>query len=139
MIEIYDATDEEEDYINEKLVHFNNTKVPFKQKHPFLVISRCIKECDEIVGGITANIYCWNILYIDVMWVKEDFRNKGYASALLRDVEKSAVDKNCEISHLDTFDWQAKEFYEKMGYTIFGVLEDCPKGHKRYYMTKKLK
>ena len=33
----------------------------------------------------------------------------------------------------------AKEFYEKQGYELFGVLEDCPKGHCRYYFTKKLK
>jgi len=44
----------------------------------------------------------------------------------------------CRISHLDTFDFQAKGFYEKLGYTVFGVLEDCPEGHNRYYMSKKL-
>lgn len=39
---------------------------------------------------------------------------------------------------LDTFDFQACEFYEKHGYTAFGVLEDCPTGHCRFYMEKKL-
>jgi hypothetical protein len=36
----------------------------------------------------------------------------------------------------DTFDFQAKDFYLKQGYEIFGVLKDCPSGHKRYYMKK---
>jgi hypothetical protein len=40
------------------------------------------------------------------------------------------------MSHLDTFDWQAKEFYEHLGYEVFGILENCPRGHNRYYMKK---
>ena len=42
------------------------------------------------------------------------------------------------LIHLDTFDFQAKDFYLKHGYEVFGVLDDCPKGHKRYYMKKVL-
>jgi hypothetical protein len=38
--------------------------------------------------------------------------------------------------HLDTFDFQAKDFYVKHGYEVFGVLEDCPEGHVRYFMKK---
>ena len=34
--------------------------------------------------------------------------------------------------------FQAKDFYIKHGYEVFGVLDDCPKGHKRYYMKKVL-
>ncbi len=80
----------------------------------------------------------WGILSIEILWVKEDCRNRGYASALVKDVETIAKEKNCKISHLDTFDFQARGFYEKLGYTVFGVLEDCPEGHSRYYMSKKL-
>lgn len=52
------------------------------------------------------------------------------------EVEKSAIKKGCELIHLDTFDFQAKDFYLKYGYEIFGVLEDCPEKHKRYYSKK---
>lgn len=84
-----------------------------------------------------AEIY-WSILSIDILWVKEDYRNRGYASALVADVETIAKEKNCKIAHLDTFDFQARGFFEKLGYTVFGVLEDCPEDHSRYYMSKKL-
>lgn len=80
----------------------------------------------------------WNILHIEVLWVKEEYRNNGYATALLTDVENTAKKMGCNISHLDTFDFQAKGLYEKLGYTVFGVLEDCPKGHCHYYMSKNL-
>ena len=42
------------------------------------------------------------------------------------------------LIHLDTCDFQSKDFYLKQGYEIFGVLDNCPKGHKRYYLKKML-
>ena len=59
-------------------------------------------------------------------------------SKLLREVESEIREKGCTIIHLDTFDWQARGFYEKNGYSVFGTLEDCPKGHCSYYMKKVL-
>ncbi|MCL2753244.1 MAG: GNAT family N-acetyltransferase [Defluviitaleaceae bacterium] len=137
-VKIYDATKEEQSYISSCLVSFNNSKVPFKQKPLSIYINKCIKEGDEVIGGILSEIYCWNILSIDVLWIKDEHRNKGYAKILMNDVENEARKMGCRISHLDTFDFQAKELYEKLGYTVFGVLEDCPEGHNRYYMSKKL-
>ena len=58
---------------------------------------------------------------------------------LLKEVEKIAINQGCELIHLDTFDFQAKDFYLKYGYEIFGVLEDCPEGHCRYYLKKKVR
>lgn len=136
-IQIHDAVKEETDYITHQLIYYNSTKVHFEKEPPFLHINRCIKDGNEVIGGILAEVY-WNILYINILWVKEEYRNKGYATALLNDVENSAKEMNCKISHLDTYDFQAKGLYEKLGYTVFGVLEDCPEGHSRYYMSKKL-
>jgi len=137
-IKIFDATNEERGYIVSKLVSFNDSKVSFTQQPLTQYISKCIKDGDEVIGGILSEVYCWNILSIDVLWVKDEHRNRGYAKALVCDVESEARKMGCKISHLDTFDFQSKELYEKLGYTVFGVLEDCPEGHNRYYMSKKL-
>jgi len=137
-IKIYNATEEEQDLISSSLVSFNNSKVPFTQKPLTKYICKCIKDGDEVIGGILSEVYCWNILSIEILWVKDEHRNKGYASILMNDAESEAREMGCKISHLDTFDFQAKELYEKLGYTVFGVLEDCPDGHSRYYMSKKL-
>ena len=136
-MQITDATKAEQDYIDYNLILFNHTQVSFEKEPPFLSVNRCIKEGEEVIGGILTQIY-WNVLYIDILWVKEEFRNKGYASALVKDAESIAIKMGCRMSHLDTFDFQAKGLYEKLGYTVFGVLEDCPEGHKQYYMSKKL-
>jgi hypothetical protein len=56
----------------------------------------------------------------------------------LQKVENDAIKLGANIAHLDTFDFQAKDFYIKQGYEIFGILEGCPIGHKRYYLFKHL-
>ena len=47
-------------------------------------------------------------------------------------------DLGAALAHLDTFDFQARDFYLKNGYDVFGLLDDCPEGHTRYYLSKHL-
>ncbi|HBN85842.1 MAG TPA: GNAT family N-acetyltransferase [Clostridiales bacterium] len=138
-ISIEESTREEQLEIDDRIIEYNNRKVPFTQPHAFIPVNRVIKsENGEIIAGVNSVLYGWNCLYIDVLWVKEEFRSKGYGSILLNEVEKVAQEYGCDLIHLDTFDFQAKTFYIKHGYTVFGVLEDCPDRHKRYYMTKNI-
>jgi hypothetical protein len=39
---------------------------------------------------------------------------------------------------LDTFSFQAREFHERLGYTVFGTITDCPPGHSRFFLKKAL-
>ncbi|WP_278247371.1 GNAT family N-acetyltransferase [Clostridium botulinum] len=95
-------------------------------------------ENGEIIGGILACLALWHILSIDTLWVKKEFRNQGVAKQLLSLVETEARNMGCHIVYLSTYDFQAKDFYLKNGYEIFGVLEDCPKEHKLYHLFKRL-
>jgi len=52
--------------------------------------------------------------------------------------EVEARKRGARYAYLDTFDFQAPEFYKKYGYEVFGVLEDFPSGHTRYFMKKQL-
>ncbi|MBU5590147.1 GNAT family N-acetyltransferase [Clostridium sp. MSJ-4] len=136
---IEESTREGCQVVDNGIVEYNYSKVPFTQEPSFLPINRVIKNLEgDIIAGINSVLYCWNCLYIDVLWVKEDSRKDGYGSALLNEVEKIAKEKGCELVHLDTFDFQAKDFYLKHGYEVFGVLDDCPSEHKRYYMKKNI-
>ncbi len=40
--------------------------------------------------------------------------------------------------HLDTFTFQAIDFFPRFGYETYAVLDDSPDGIKRYYLNKKL-
>jgi GNAT superfamily N-acetyltransferase len=70
--------------------------------------------------------------------LKKKYRSQHLGSVLLNHVETLAKNNGCYMSHLDTFDFQGKDFYLKHGYQVFGILENCPPGHKRYYMAKTL-
>ena len=99
-----------------------------------------IVEYDEngaVVAGILGGTY-WGWMYVDVLWVKEEFRQKGIASRLLSSAETEAVRRGCHHVHLDTMSWQAPEFYKKRGYEAIGILPDIPSGRQKYLLMKKL-
>ena len=136
---IRESSDSEVDLIIDRLVDYNLSKVPIKQEEPFSWINRIIEDNNgKIIAGILSKMYCWNCLYIDTLWVQEEYRKDGLGSKLLKEVEKTAKEKGCYLIHLDTFDFQAKDFYIKYGYEIFGVLDECPHEHARYFMKKSI-
>ena len=92
----------------------------------------------KLMGGIQAMMVNWGILQVDLLFVFEEYRKWGIGAQLLHYVEDMARKSGCYMSHLDTFDFQAKDFYLKHGYKVFGVLENAPRGHQRYYLSKEL-
>ena len=75
---------------------------------------------------------------INVIWVSDEARSRGIGSNLLRAGEDIARQQGANYASLDTFDWQAADFYRKHGYEEFARLDDCPPGHQRIYMKKVL-
>lgn len=127
----------ETQFIDDKIVAFNRSHAPFTQDKDFLSLNFHIKdENGSVIAGINSLMYCWGMLYVDVLFVDENHRGGQLGSLLLNKVEAEAKSMGATLAHLDTFGWQAKDFYLKHGYEIFGVLENCPAGHKRYYMKK---
>ena len=123
--------------IGEGLVAFNASKVPFTQLEPFTHLLFGVKNSDgDVIAGVRAVLYCWKCLYVDALWVAQEYRGKGYGARLLATVEDRAKSVGCKLAHLDTFDFQSKDFYLRNGYEVFGELDDCPPGHKRIYLKK---
>jgi GNAT superfamily N-acetyltransferase len=91
----------------------------------------------EIVGGVIGATY-WDWLSIDLMWVRDELRGRGYGRRLLELAEDEARQRGARYAYLDTFSFQAPEFYKRHGYRVFGELEDFPAGHRRYFLTKQL-
>jgi GNAT superfamily N-acetyltransferase len=90
-----------------------------------------------LVGGLLGETY-WSWLYVRILWLAEHVRGRGYGSSLLAKAEQEAVRRGCHRAHLDTMSFQALSFYERHGYTVFGVLHDVPPGHSRYSLQKEL-
>ena len=95
-------------------------------------------ESGDIVGGVNGNYGTFGWLYVNALWVHEDQRGRGYGSKLMEKIEAEAVKHGCKNSFLNTMSFQAPEFYKKLGYRVFGELEDFPGEHSRIFLRKKL-
>jgi GNAT superfamily N-acetyltransferase len=102
---------------------------------PIAVLAR--DEAHSLVGGAVGTIN-WNWLHIALLWVAESRRHAGLGRRLMAEIERIGVQRGCTRAHLDTFSYQARPFYEHLGYRVFGLLEDYPVGHRRYFMEKAL-
>lgn len=87
-------------------------------------------------GGLHGRIFGeW--LFVELLVVPEAGRGKGLGSQLMSMAEAVAREKGCFGVWLDTFSFQAPEFYQKLGYSVFGELKDYPPGHSRFFLQKR--
>jgi GNAT superfamily N-acetyltransferase len=91
----------------------------------------------EIAGGLIGETH-WGWFYINLLFVREELRGRGYGHRLLTMAEEEARTLGAKNAYLDTFTFQAPGFYEKHGYHVFGELKDFPPVHHRLYYTKQL-
>ena len=90
------------------------------------------------VGGIWGECaYDW--LFIDLLVVPESHRGGGYGKRLMEEAERIALANGCVGIYLDTFEFQARGFYEKLGFVVFGELEDHPIGQRKFFLQKRLR
>lgn len=94
-------------------------------------------EQSSLLGGIKGHTQRgW--LYIGWLWVSDNSRKSGIGSHLMRLAEQEGRSRGCHASYLNTFSFQALDFYKKHGYEVFGELADFPKGHSRIFLKKSL-
>lgn len=92
---------------------------------------------NEVVGGLWGRTF-WGVCHVDVMFVPESARGAGLGARVMQAAEAEAIRRGCRLIHLDTYAFQARPFYEKLGYTVFGQLDGPPPIYPRYYMHKRL-
>ena len=91
----------------------------------------------QIVGGLVADVY-WGWLAIEDLWIAPGLRGQGHGQKLMGMAEAEAVVRGCTRSFVQTFSFQARGFYEKLGYHVVGRLDDYPPGQAFYWMRKDL-
>lgn len=94
-------------------------------------------DAGRVVGGLLG-IVKWRWLYVAKLWVDDTHRSGGHGRALLAAAEDEARAMGCLGVYLDTFEYQARPFYEKCGYTLYGTLEGFPPGYRQFYLSKRL-
>ena len=92
---------------------------------------------NEVAGGLWGTTG-WNDLHIELLFVPQRMRGSGLGRELLGCAENEAILLGCGHVRLDSFSFQARGFYGRLGYAAFGELGNYPHNHKRFFMTKTL-
>jgi GNAT superfamily N-acetyltransferase len=119
--------------VADRLAAYNASKANGEMPNYLFITIR--GDDGSIVGGVVGATYLgW--LQVHVVWVADELRGRGYGTKLMQEAESEAIRRDCPRVFLETFDFQALPFYEKIGYTVFSKLADFPPGGARYALTK---
>jgi GNAT superfamily N-acetyltransferase len=100
-------------------------------------VSISVRDGDDVVGGAVGRLWHgW--VYVDLFWIRGDLRGQDIGSQVMDLLEEHAVSLGARGVHLTTYSWQARPFYEKRGYRMFGELSPYPEGHACYWLSKML-
>jgi GNAT superfamily N-acetyltransferase len=84
----------------------------------------CIRDRGRVVAvagyRISTNLFCGRHLYVDDLVTAESERSKGYGKELLAWLRARAVERGCEVFHLDSGVQRkrAHEFYLREGLAL---------------------
>jgi len=88
-------------------------------------------------GGLWGRIaFGW--LFVELLGLPDAARGQGWGRTLMERAEAIARAAGCVGIWLDTYDFQAPGFYEKLGFVQFGAIADYPPGHTRHFYQKRL-
>ncbi len=91
----------------------------------------------DLIGGV-AGFTKWGWMYVEALWIAEEMRGLGLGQKLMTQAEDLARVRGCGAMWLDTMSFEAKPFYDKLGFEEFGALDNYPPGHYRHFLKKSL-
>jgi GNAT superfamily N-acetyltransferase len=121
-------------WLLDRLVAFNESRTGPSSSASYVILLYDRAGGRPLGGLAGVSFYDW--FYVELVFVPEHLRHAGWGSKLIRQAEAEAVRRNCVGVWLDTYGFQARGFYEKHGYEVFGVLDDHPRGTQRAFMRK---
>jgi len=119
------------------LERFNEIHANRPEDFRLLAIPLSDPSTNEIVGGLWGSTM-FSHLHVDLLFVPEAMRGRGIGRQLLTGAEAEAVRRGCLGAWLDTYSFQARGFYERVGYSVFGSIDNYPPGHSRIFLKKVL-
>jgi GNAT superfamily N-acetyltransferase len=117
------------------LLGYNESQMGHPEDHRLLAVLLNDPGTGDVIGGLWGGTsLSW--LHVDLLFVPEPLRGTGLGRQLMRTAEVEAIRRGCVGSWLDTYSFQARGFYEKLGYSVFGTIADYPPGHSRFFVKK---
>jgi GNAT superfamily N-acetyltransferase len=114
----------------------NSRKAGREDRSDFAVLIRD-PETSAVIGGLWgADDFGW--AFIDLLYVPPSLRGQRIGERLMHEAEVIARGRGMIGLWLNTFDFQARGFYEKLGYTAFGSLESEGEAAGQFFLKKRL-
>jgi len=114
---------------------FNREETGGADAQPLAVLIQ--GERGVTTGGLLGRTWLdW--LYIELLYVPDGLRGTGVGRDVMLRAEAEARARGCIGIWLNTFSFQARGFYEKLGFTLIGQIDDYPVGHQRFFLQKRL-
>ncbi|MEG8023104.1 GNAT family N-acetyltransferase [Sphingomonas aerolata] len=127
-------SDADREAVLKPLLAYNTARVGDPRFHPVAIL--LADETGNHVGGLWGKCaYDW--LFVDLLAVPEEHRGENYGRTLMKQAEEIARANGCVGIWLDTYEFQARGFYEKLGFEVFGTLDDHPVGQKKFFLRKR--
>ena len=121
--------------IDNGLTEFNEQSANLASVRPLHVVAR--DESGQLIGGLIGRT--WGLCCeIQVLWVDESTRQSGVGTTLVRQAEAEAARRECVTAFLETFSFQAPEFYARLGYETKHQIDGMPDGICKSYMLRQL-
>jgi len=118
------------------LRNYNNAKMQgYKLREDLEVIAK--DENGKILGGLYG-YFAWGWLEIHIVAVDEVYRKQGIGKTLIQKAEAVALQKNIFKIRLNTFEFQAPQFYKQLGYKVVALEKGFPEGYNTYHFHKML-
>jgi len=92
-------------------------------------------------GAAVGGIYGWTwgaTCFVRYLYVPAHLRNQGHGAGLMRTLEAEARARGCRQIVLETHEFQAPDFYRRLGFEISGCVEGYPRDHRCFTMVKRL-
>ncbi|MFX0077753.1 MAG: GNAT family N-acetyltransferase [Candidatus Hermodarchaeota archaeon] len=133
-----DSSEESMNVLHEGLREYVTEHIgELRKKNPRIQVNLVIKNGEgQVIGGLNGSSIL-KAMYIDQLWIDERYRGKGYGKELMMAAERIARKDGCISSLAIVYSFQSPEFFQKLGYEIFGVSDGYPKPIKEYYFIKK--
>ena len=135
MIKIVELNKEQVDIIDEKLAAYDKAFIGYRLGGS---VNIGVQQDGRLIAGLNGYMTAFKILYIGTMFVEEEFRQRGVGRELIREAERRAKALGANMIRLDTFNWQGKGFYEKLGYEEVGRYESPEDGFSEHFFLKRL-
>lgn len=91
---------------------------------------------EQLIAALEAKLVLENA-HITALVVDEAYRGQGLVASLIAELEEILINRGIKSITLSTKSYQAEVFYKKLGYQVYGQLENVPQeGMTKYHLVK---